>query len=630
MDKPSLSARWRYAFDNSLSKGPLALLLWLGLASTALIAGVALLVWATGIAPEGDGGQRPGLLQLAWMGLMRTLDAGTMGGDAGSWPFLLAMLLITFGGIFVISTLIGSITSGIEQKLDELRKGRSRVLEHGHVVVLGWSPHVFNVVSELLIANQSQPRACIVILGAKNKVEMEDELRERLGASGRTRLLCRSGDPTSPDDLELVSVATSRSIVVLPPDGDDGDATVVKTLLAVTNSPRRRPEPYHLVAAVQEARSLSAARLAGRGEATLFEVGELLTRITVQTCRQSGLSVVYQELLDFDGDEIYMREEPSLIGRTYGEALCAYEKAAIIGLAPRGQAALVNPPMQRRIEAGDRIVAVVEDDSVFNLQVRTPRVEEHLIRSGAAREPQPERTLVLGGGPRVPRLLRELAAYVAPGSEAVVVTESDDEAVRLTTPGERLAVRGRSGDATDRELLDTLDLPAFDHIIVLADEARDAQQADARTLFTLLHLRDVAERAGRDFSIVTEMRDPRNRELAEATRADDFIVGARLVSLMLAQLAENRELLTVFTDLFDPEGSEIYLKPIEDYVELGQPMAFDTLLEAARRRGHTALGYRLQAHASNAERAYGVVINPFKSHTVTFGLGDRVVVLAED
>ena len=29
---------------------------------------------------------------------------------------------------------------------------------------------------------------------------------------------------------------------------------------------------------------------------------ELIGRITVQSCRQSGLSVVYSELLDFDGD----------------------------------------------------------------------------------------------------------------------------------------------------------------------------------------------------------------------------------------------------------------------------------------------------------------------------------------
>lgn len=628
MDKPSLSARWRYAFDNSLSKGPLALLLWLGLASTALIAGVALLVWATGIAPEGDGGQRPGLLQLAWMGLMRTLDAGTMGGDAGSWPFLLAMLLITFGGIFVISTLIGSITSGIEEQLDELRKGRSRVLESGHVLVLGWSPQIFTVLSELVLANASQPKSCIVVLADKNKVEMEDELRERLGNTGSTRFVCRTGDPASIDDLDLCGIQATRAVVVLPPEGSNPDARVVKTLLAITNSPRRRPEPYHVVAAIQDPKNMGVARLVGKDEVALIEIGDLLARITVQTCRQSGLSVVYLELLDFGGDEIYFTEEPTLVGRSFGDVLLAYEDASVMGIIPKGGSALLNPPMDRRLAAGDRIVAIAEDDSTLKLSARTARVDEALIRTPQVRTPQPERTLILGSGARVPTLLRELAAYVAPGSEAVVVVPAGAEPPAEGLHG-NLDVRISTGDTTERGTLDALAPGSFQHVVLLSDDALEPEDADARTLFTLLHLRDIAERSDEPFSIVSEMRDVRNRELAEVTRADDFIVGARLVSLMLAQLAENRELLPVFADLFDPEGSEIYLKPAEDYIEPGKTTAYDTVVAAARARGEVALGYRIKAHASDATRAYGVAVNPAKSTPVSFAPGDRVIVLAE-
>ena len=55
------------------------------------------------------------------------------------------------------------------------------------------------------------------------------------------------------------------------------------------------------------------------------------------------------------------------------------------------------------------------------------------------------------------------------------------------------------------------------------------------------------------------MLDHRNRELAEVTQADDFIVSDRLISLMLSQLSENEELNAVFDELFNPEGSEVYL-----------------------------------------------------------------------
>ena len=66
------------------------------------------------------------------------------------------------------------------------------------------------------------------------------------------------------------------------------------------------------------------------------------------------------------------------------------------------------------------------------------------------------------------------------------------------------------------------------------------------------------------------MLDVRNRELAKVTQADDFIVSNRLVSLAMSQLAENPGLRAVFDDLFDEEGSEVYLKPAGDYVDPGQ------------------------------------------------------------
>ncbi len=112
-------------------------------------------------------------------------------------------------------------------------------------------------------------------------------------------------------------------------------------------------------------------------------------------------------------------------------------------------------------------------------------------------------------------------------------------------------------------------------------------------------------------------------------RADDFVVSDKLLSLLMAQISENKELAAVFQDLFDPEGSELYFKPMIDYVEPGKPVKFYTVLEAARQRGEVAIGYRLQELAYDAEKAYGVKLNPIKSQPVTFGPEDRIVVLAE-
>jgi len=48
----------------------------------------------------------------------------------------------------------------------------------------------------------------------------------------------------------------------------------------------------------------------------------------------------------------------------------------------------------------------------------------------------------------------------------------------------------------------------------------------------------------------------------------------------------------------------------------------------ARRRGETAIGYRLLREASQPP-SYGVHTNPKKSEFVAFAEGDKVIVLAE-
>ncbi|OGN86807.1 MAG: potassium transporter TrkA [Chloroflexi bacterium GWC2_73_18] len=626
MEKVTLGERLRYAFDNFMARGTIALIGGLALASAAVIVIVSIVV---AVATGGE----YGLGDLLWMALLRTLDSGTMGGDQGPLLFLAGMLAVTFGGIFVISALIGVINNGIEGKLDELRKGRSRVIEAGHTVILGWSQQIFTVISELVQANANRPRACIVVLAPKDKVVMDDEIRDKVGSTGRTRIVCRTGDPMDQGDLALASLGTSRSIVILAPEDKDPDAEVIKAMLAITNDRGRRAEPYHIVAEIRDPRNLEVARMVGRDEVELVSVGELVSRIMAQTCRQSGLSVVYTELLDFGGDEIYFKAEPELVGRTFGEALLAYEDSAVLGLRPRDGGPLLDPPMETRIGEGDELIVIAEDDDTIRLSGGDVAVHADAIVEHRPLSPAPERTLILGWNWRAPSIITELDRYVPAGSEVMVVADHPDgeaELARGCAGVRNQSIGFRLGDTSDRRTLDALEVETYDHMIVLCySDTLDPQRADARTLITLLHLRDIAARLGHDFSIVSEMLDIRNRALAEVTRADDFIVSDRLVSLMLAQVSENKHLNAVFADIFDPEGAEIYLKPAGDYVRLGEPIDFYTVVEAARRRGEVALGYRLKADAEDAAKGYGVAVNPDKSRGVIFAPDDRIVVLAE-
>lgn len=629
MPSPSFRDRFQYSFDNIMTRGTAALLVGLFVLSALLVLTIAAVVVLSGEGPDDAG-----FLKIAWMGLLRTLDTGTMGGDEGSYLFLTAMLAVTLGGVFTVSMLIGILNNGLEDRLTQLRKGRSRVIEQGHTVILGWSDQIFTIIGELAMANANQRKPRIVVLADRDKVEMEEEIGDRVDDLNRTKVICRSGSTMDVNDLAIASIDTAKSIIILSSGASDSDSQVIKALLAITNNPHRRPEPYHIVAEIRAPQNLEAARLVGRDEAELLLVGELVSRIIAQTCRQSGLPVVYTELLDFGGDEIYFVAEPALTGRTFAEALVAYEDSAVIGIVPQGRPPHLNPPMETRIADGDRLVVVTADDDTARVSGRTDLgIRQDVIQERRPFRPEPERTLILGWNWRAPSLISELDHYVPPGSEVRVVAdyERGEQDLARMCHLTRQSLNYTVADTTDRRVLDSLDVGRYDHIILLCySDSLPAQEADARTLITLLHLRDMASKSGQDFSIVSEMLDIRNRALAEVTQADDFIVSDRLISLLLSQISENKMLNAVFTDLFDPEGCEIYLKPAADYVRPGEPVNFYTVVEAARRRGEVAFGYRLKAHASDASRAYGVAVNPRKSGTITFSDEDRIIVLAED
>jgi hypothetical protein len=231
-------------------------------------------------------------------------------------------------------------------------------------------------------------------------------------------------------------------------------------------------------------------------------------------------------------------------------------------------------------------------------------------------------------------IVREMARYVAPGSALLVAAwtpELEAEIEALRTPAGNMSIDYRAIDTSDRHALEALDIPSFDHVLVLGySDLMEPQPTDTHTLVTLLHLRRIAETARSHINVVSEMIDVRNRELAEVTRADDFVVSNKLVSLMLAQASENEHLAAIFDDLLDEKGSEIYMRPAADYVRLDTPVNFHTVADAARLSGEVAIGYRRKSREDGARGMGGVVVNPQRTELVTYSADDKVIVLARD
>ena len=562
-----------------------------------------------------------------------------MGGDEGSRAYLFLMFLVTLGGIFIVSALISILTDGLDTRLALLSRGRSRIIERNHTVILGWSDQVFIVLAELIKANESTRRPCVAILADLDRIEMDEMIRQRIGRTGNTRVVCRRGDPLK-SARSRSGEPGDRSVDHHHPGGsgrppgsgaapptENADVDVIKILLSLNARDWMGTRPT-VVASISESSNLAAAQLAGGPDAHVIDADDISIRLLVQSHRQAGLCTVCTDLLDFSGNELYLRAEESLVGRTFGEALDAYAEGSAIGLRSADGHVRLNPPMDTVITAGDQVIVLAEDDVLIKLAGQPVSRDESVITALAPLSPPATNTLLLGWNHRGPKIIRLLDQYAEPGSRLVVASEHPDPTDDLLPSLLNTSIGFVTCDLNDRAQLEKLDVGAFEHVIVLADDNRDAQHADARTLVTLLHLRDMEDKLGELYSIVSEMNDDANREVAEVTKADDFVVSAKLISLYLTQLSENRELSEVFAALFSPDGSGIHLKPAPSYVQAGTSTNFATVIEAGRRRGETAIGYRVHADVRNAPH-YGLRMNPDKTAALSLAADDQVIVLAD-
>ncbi|MET8413562.1 NAD-binding lipoprotein, partial [Streptomyces sp. NPDC005195] len=234
---------------------------------------------------------------------------------------------------------------------------------------------------------------------------------------------------------------------------------------------------------------------------------------------------------------------------------------------------------------------------------------------------------------RAPLIVDQLRRTAHPGSVLHVVT---DRAVPgparepETAAAARLTVRFQSADLSRPETLLGLDLAPYDGMVVLGPDPGDGpDRPDDRTLVTLLAVRLLEDRTGREMRVVTELIDDRNRPLAPLNPGSDVIVSGELTGLLMAQIAQNRHLAAVFDELFSADGSTICLRPAAYYVRPGSEASFATVVAAARDRGECVIGYRRHDRRATLPDL-GVRLNPHKGERREWNAEDQVVVVASE
>ena len=416
--KVSFWTRLRYNFDNSIAKSG-AFVGWMFAAMVVLsivLVFVKYALYAVPVLYSGDPLTPPNF-ETFWGSFATFLGHG---GEA-TWAERILGVLQWAVTITIAGSVTGFIVGAIQRTFAIIRKGKSPVIASNHTLILGWSNRVFPILKELAIANENVRKPVVVIFSEKSRDFMEDAIATNAPDLGKLKVLTRTGEPAAPNDLKRANVSAAKSIIILD-ENEGGDASVVSTVLsvkAVNANPNLR-----IIAEVDDVNTAEALETATNGQVISVRSHDVIARVTAQASRQPGLAAVTLDLLDFDGDEIYFANVPALAGKTYADALLAFNEASVIGLVDDKGVAKVNPKQSTKLTAGTKIIAIAEDDDKV---VYTGVREDIANKKYAARKAitrKPEHLLVIGWSSMGKSIVAELSQFLPKGSTVHIVAQN--------------------------------------------------------------------------------------------------------------------------------------------------------------------------------------------------------------
>ena len=642
----SFKAKLKYSFDNFMSKGGFSVfsaLMLLFVGAFLLMAIVRFIVNI--ITPQEN---LTGVFDQAWQVFLQISDAGAVAEDTeGNILNKITGIVTVFFGLILFSSLVAFITSQFEAKLDELRKGKSNVVEKGHTLLLGFGDRVLEIIRELVIANESEKNPAVVVLAEREKDEMDDFFRDRIEDMRNTRVVARSGSTSSIHMLRRVGVNTARSVIILndaPVDAPDeekalADARVLKTILALMSCTGEENAPP-IVAELHSENMRKLAKNISPEKVSLIDEHSILAKLMVQTSRVSGLAQVYDNLVGFEGCEFYFyKPDGGIEGVKYSDLIFHFKESSVFGLRRGDGTMMLNPSPDTVCRRDDEVVILAEDDSTIKFLKQ--RLEVVLPQCKAA-GPHPkavENQLIVGWSFKTPTILDEYSKYLSKGSKIdVVVHYIDDE-----TKKEFNAIQKKNSAVKMRLLVGNLHIPStiaklkpeqYDNVIILSGDGGNSELRDSETIAKLLEFRHYFKTAVKKevkTQLITEVADSENIEVIQEAGVKDFLISNQFVSKIYAQVSEEPSILGIYEDLFSEGGSEVYLKPVSMYLAgIPESITFGELCAAAMKRNESCFGVRLLSEETDMDKNFGIYVNPRKDKVFMLSGSDWLITLAED
>lgn len=571
----SIKERFRYRFDNRMAKGSLGFIQFLIVASILLAMLMAGLIILLGFNDGGTG-------SIFWDSIATVLNAWMPYSDEGSPGYIALMSVTAIAGVLFTSVFIGIITSAIEEKIEDLKRGNSIVIEEGHIVVLGFRSGEYTLLRQLIFAANGEP-SCIVLAENLERAEMEQDIAENIEIPENIRIVCRTVNITDPSSLEICSIETCQTVIVNPSE----DVTTVKSVLAALALIRKKNAGnIQINAVISDNQYKLPATIEKEHNITVLPTNNILGRMIAHSCTQMGLSQTFREVFNFEGADFYFSEVPKTEGIPYQNAAARIDNGAPVGINHGGTITL-NPAADTIIEKGDKILVFAEDEKdITLLEEPVSSCPLDIIRQETE---DTESVVIVGYNDNLPLIIKELPGNV---NKVILVGEEFSEEVKKVI--HKAAVKRElelsyfEGDIHSEELLTKIAKESR-HIVLLSDHEKDADEADINVIFLLMNLWEIRKHLHINFNITVELQKESNEELVVMDEYVDFLVSTSISSLILAQLSQNPELKGVFQEILSNRGNELYLKNATNFRLSGKYSVSD-LRQYILKEGYSLLG----------------------------------------
>ncbi len=589
--------------------------------------------------------------EIPWRVYVAVMEGSAAETDGDSnWVAKITSILGVLVGLVLFSSMVAFITSVFTAKLDELRRGRSLVLENDHTLILGFGDRILEVIRELIEANESEADAAIVILADNDKEEMDNMIRDNISDFVTTRVITRSGVVTNINNLKKVMAANAKSVIIMnsaaswrPEDEKNlADALVLKSIMsiiAVCDGDEHPP----IVCEIHSDRDRNLAENISNGDVKALNEVSVLSRMIAQLAlSRNGLSVVYSDMVGFDGNEFYFYQPEGGWGGelNFGESLNRFNSSTPIGIHIANGEIILNPPKETPLNDDDELIVFAEDDSTifyFNEPVFQPKVNK--IPSSVVK-PRSHRIALLNWTTKTGIILEKLCSYLPEGSELCTYVsekfpEMDILKNLLSESYPHINISIKEVDLNDLEKLDELEPQEFDSILILSPGGTTIEEMDAYVISLLIRIRQILISKSKKWpKLITEVMDSDNIDIILNSGVEDFMVSNQFVSQIMAQVSEEPLALDVYDDLFQAEGSELYIKPASFYFDFSEKesltMPYGECVQAAQLRNEVILGLQIHTDQKNRDKMFGIVLIPDKKDEFTIRKEDGLIALAED